>query len=95
MTGEAREVSREQDVELIQRVLSNPSEGWEEFQAIYDRFLLKVTRRFDLAQEDEEEVYQEICLQLVKNDFKVPPCLETRALLPPSFSDHHCNPRGH
>jgi RNA polymerase sigma factor (sigma-70 family) len=59
------------DQELIQRILSDPNEGWKEFQATYDRFLLKVTRRFDLAKEDEEEVYQEICLQLVKNDFKV------------------------
>jgi len=59
------------DEALINHVLTDPDQGWREFQSKYGAFIKTLIRRHRLSTEDSEEIYQEVCLRLVKHDHRV------------------------
>jgi len=59
------------DRAIRDQVLASPEEGWKTFWEIHGSFVLKIAGRFKLSAEDMEEVRQEICHALIKDDFKV------------------------
>ncbi len=59
------------DVDLRARVLASPEEGWKTFWEIHGGFLHRLVERLGLSIDDKEEVRQEICHALIKDDFKV------------------------
>jgi RNA polymerase sigma factor (sigma-70 family) len=59
------------DQTLRDRILASPEEGWKVFWETYGGFIHRIIGRFDLSPEDSEEVSQEVCHALIKDDFKV------------------------
>ena len=59
------------DKDLIGLLFSDPDRAWPLFQSRYGAFLKILIRRHRFSKEDAEEVYQEVCLRLVKHDLKV------------------------
>lgn len=60
----------EVDADLIRRVLSEPDKTWGEFWSQHGPFVARVLRRFRLAEEDHEDVLQDIAQSLIQNDYK-------------------------
>jgi RNA polymerase sigma factor (sigma-70 family) len=50
---------------------SDPEKGWSQFLAKYEAFLKVQIGRFDLSPEDKEDLFQEVCHRLVKEDFRI------------------------
>ena len=59
------------DQELRDQVLASPEEGWKDFWETHGGFILRIIGRFSLSIDDTEEVRQEICHALIKDNFKV------------------------
>jgi len=64
-------LSREKERELRDRVLADPHAVWGDFQREYDPLIRRLVQRFGIPPEDREEVYQEICHSVIKNDYRV------------------------
>lgn len=59
------------DESLLQRLFAEPERGWQEFHSKFSPVINCVIRRYRLGQEDSSEVFQEVCLRLVKNDYNI------------------------
>jgi RNA polymerase sigma factor (sigma-70 family) len=59
------------DQKLRDRILASPEEGWNDFWEAQEGFIHRIIGRFKLSPEDSEEVRQEVCHALIKDDFKV------------------------
>jgi RNA polymerase sigma factor (sigma-70 family) len=59
------------DCALISKILSKPQEGWQEFEERYGRLIRSWVGHYHASPEDTEEIYQEICIRLVKKDYKL------------------------
>jgi RNA polymerase sigma-70 factor (ECF subfamily) len=65
--------SQEEEAELLTRLLRDEPAAWREFNARYSRLLLscisRITARFGYSsQDDVQEIYATLCLQLLSND---------------------------
>ncbi|NUN95015.1 MAG: sigma-70 family RNA polymerase sigma factor [Candidatus Omnitrophica bacterium] len=70
MDNPTRMDRRQRDIALRDLILSHPEEGWKAFLREYGGLLKRIIGRFDLSQEDREEVFQEINEHLVRQDFR-------------------------
>lgn len=61
---------RQVEKELRDNMVRNPDRGWERFLAAYGDLIRNLIWNFRLTQEDREEVFQEVCHTLVKEDSK-------------------------
>lgn len=59
------------DEQLVSLILSSPDEGWRNFWDTHGRFIQRIIGRFDLCPEDIEEVRQEVCHSLIKDNYKI------------------------
>jgi RNA polymerase sigma factor (sigma-70 family) len=61
---------RVRDLLLREQILCDPESGWEEFLQVHGPRIERILSRFDLSNEDREEVFQEVCQTLSKNNSK-------------------------
>jgi RNA polymerase sigma factor (sigma-70 family) len=59
------------DDSLERLLFSDAEKGWSQFLAKYEAFLKAQIGRFDLSPEDMEDLFQDVCHRLVKEDFKI------------------------
>jgi RNA polymerase sigma factor (sigma-70 family) len=63
------EARRQRDCQFVNGILADPHSAWPGFQIEYSRCIRRAVRRFHFSPEDEEEVFQEVCHTLVKDDY--------------------------
>lgn len=63
--------SAQSDTELIAQILSSPDEGMKALFAKHGPLVRALIRRHGFLPEDCEEIFQELSLRLVKDDFKL------------------------
>lgn len=62
--------NRQREEELRNGVLENREKGWKDFLAHFSPLIHSLIRRFHLSQEDHEEVFQEVSVNLSRNQSK-------------------------
>lgn len=56
------------DLLLREQVLCDPESGWKDFLQYHGPRIERILSRFDLSKEDREEVFQEVCHTLSKDN---------------------------